>query len=59
MSEKEEKVAITVRFNKNVHDALVKYKKLTGMSVSSQIYAGVASWLFTKKLLTLDEANGN
>lgn len=53
-----EKVAITIRLNKNIHEALVRYKKLTGLSINSQIYSAVASWLFHKKLLTLDEANG-
>ena len=55
MSEKEEKVKVTIGFTKTVHNALVKYKKLTGMSVSSQIYASVAAWLFIKKLLSLDD----
>lgn len=58
MTEKEEKVPVTIRFTKTVHDALVKYKKLTGMSISSQVYASVSAWLFIKRLLTLDEANG-
>lgn len=59
MPEKEEKVAITIRFTKTVHEALTKYKKLTGMSINSQVYASVAAWLFLKRLLTLDEANGS
>lgn len=53
-----EKVALTIRLNKNIHDALVLYKKKTGLSVSSQIYTAIAAFLFQKKLLTLDEVNG-
>ena len=57
MTEKEEKVPITIRLTKKVHEAMVKYKKLSGMSVSSQIYASVSVWLFQKRLLTLEDVD--
>lgn len=53
----EEKVAITIRLNKNIHAALKAYKKLTGLSINSQVYSAVAAWLFTKKLISLDTTN--
>ena len=59
MSEKEEKIPVTIRLTLKVHEALVKYKKLTGMSVSSQIYASIASWLFQKRLLDLEDVDEN
>ena len=59
MSEKEEKIPITIRLTKTVHEALIKYKKLTGMSVSSQIYASVSAWLFLKGLLTLEDVDSD
>ena len=59
MTEPEEKIPITIRLTKTVHEALVKYKKLTGMSVSSQIYASVSAWLFLKGLLTLEDVDSD
>ena len=59
MSEKEEKIPITIRLTPKVHNALSKYKKLSGMSVSSQIYASVSAWLFLKGLLTLEDVDSD
>lgn len=54
----EERVPITIRLTKTVHNAMKRYKTLSGMSINSQVYAAVSAWLFTKKLISLDEANG-
>ena len=48
----EEKVSVLIKLNKNIHEALVYYKSMTGLSVSSQIYSAIAEWLYKKELIT-------
>lgn len=47
----EEKVSVLINLNKNIHETLVYYKSITGLSVSSQIYSAIAEWLYKKELL--------
>ena len=55
----EDKHEFLLRLPETTFQILKKYKDVTGISMTGSIHEAIISWCFLKKLISLEEINGN